>query len=387
MTQEHDPRYLLLSKTLWTACFLLGVMLSGLSGCASAPHQPTGDDQADLIWPLPPEAPRIKYLRSLWSEDQIKPPESKMVQLRDGLLGKPKQAGRRLKKPYAVHADREGRVFVADSGWGKVLVFDEKNKSLEVWGANGQGVLAKPLGITSDSHGRIYVTDSAKQRAIVYDRDGNFLYAMGLKGEMERPVGIAVDEARERVYIADTKAHQIVVYNFQGIRIGLIGRRGDKPGEFNFPTNLVIDKIGQLYVTDSMNFRVQVLGPDGDPRKSFGSNGDGRGQFVRAKGIALDSHGNVYVADSAFNNFQIFDSEGNILLDVGSHGNNPGQFILPAGIFIDQNDNIYVADQYNFRIQIFQYLRDSEISNATNPSTRNNEETQGRKNKKGDSTT
>ncbi|MDH5764975.1 MAG: 6-bladed beta-propeller [Gammaproteobacteria bacterium] len=349
---------------LYTRCVFHLIALSifattgGITGCATSDSTRSSfaTDTSNLVWPAPPEQPRIKFVRTLHSEDQIVPPESGLSSFRDSLLGKPTKAGRQLKKPYAVHADNKGRVFVADSGWGKVLVFDENNKAFSVWGTNGNGLLTKPLGLTSDSQGNVYVTDSVKQRVVVFDPNGEFLTAMGKKGELTRPVGIAVDDERNRVYVVDSKAHHIVVYSKTGELIEILGKRGTEPEEFNWPTNIALDKSGNLYITDSMNFRVQILKPDGTLHKVFGENGDGRGQFVRAKGIAVNSLNHIYVTDAAFNNIQIFNNEGQLLLDVGTLGNEPGQFVLPAGLYIDQQDRIYVADQYNFRIQVFDYL-------------------------------
>ncbi|MCK4704561.1 MAG: 6-bladed beta-propeller, partial [Gammaproteobacteria bacterium] len=199
-----------------------------IAGCTTTDsiQSDAANEAVDLAWPLPPEQPRIKFIRAFFSEDQIVPPPATMSRLRDSLLGKARESGRQLKKPYAVHADNKGRVFVADSGWGKVLVFDEPNKSFSVWGTEGKGILAKPLGITSDSQGNIYVTDSVKQRVVVYTPDGKFLRAMGRKGELERPIGIAVDEKRNRVYVVDSVAHHIVVYNMTGELLERIGKRG-----------------------------------------------------------------------------------------------------------------------------------------------------------------
>ena len=340
----------------------VGIIIStlGFYGCATtdSPKQ-VSTDYDYLVWPLPPEEPRIKYLRALFSEDQIVEAESMMSRLRDNLLGKPAKTGHQLKKPYAVHADKRGRVFVADSGWGKVLVFDEQNKSFDIWGTKGNGILSKPLGISSDKHGNIYVTDSILKRVVVFSPRGQFLYAMGKKGDLTRPVGIAIDDQRNRVYVVDSKEHHIVVFNKKGQLIETIGKRGSNPLEFNFPTNIALDSSGKIYITDSMNFRVHIINPDGSFHKSFGSNGNGRGQFVRAKGIAVDSLNHIYVADAAFNNIQIFDPEGRLLLNLGSMGREPGQFILPAGLYIDPENKIYVADQYNFRVQVFQYLENS----------------------------
>ncbi len=338
-------------RTLCMA-FAMGLLISTISGCAT-----TKDAQkpVDLVWPLPPEQPRVKFVRTVRSEADVGATRNRSGKLKDFLLGRQDEIIP-IKKPYGVHADREGRLFVTDTGWGKVLVFDFKNKQFSVWGIEGRGLLSKPAGITSDSQQRIYVTDLLQKRVVVYDRDGNFLRGIGKKGQLERPVGVAVDEKLGRVYVVDVKKHHIAVFDMKGKRVSTLGRRGAKPGQFNFPTNVAIDRQGKLYVVDSMNFRVQIIDPDGRVLRTFGEIGDGLGKFTRPKGIGVDSEGHIYVVDAAFNNFQIFDQRGSLLLFVGSIGREPGQFWLPGGAYVDDQNRIYVADQYNFRVQVFQYL-------------------------------
>jgi len=332
----------------------LTTALLALAGCTGTAEQAKKEEPTDLVWPLPPDPPRIKYVGSYRFRKDVEAGDK--LSAVDLLLGKKEGLGESLRKPYGVHADRDGRIFVTDVGWGKVVVFDPKNRKFEFWGQAGRGVLGLPIGVTSDSTGRVYVTDASQGRVVVFDRNGEFVAAMGKKGELERPAGIAIDEDRQRVYVVDTYKHHIAVFDLGGRLISTIGARGTAPAQFNFPTNLTVGPEGRLYVMDSMNFRVQILDPDGKAISAFGENGRNPGQFARGKGIALDSEGHIYVVDAAFNNFQVFDPDGRLLLFIGSNGRNPGEFWLPAGAYIDNEDRIYVADQYNFRIQVFQYL-------------------------------
>lgn len=333
---------------------ILGIAVLGLAGCAGD-SRTTAQPAEDLVWPLPPESPRIRYLGSIRSRDDIG--AGGKTSLADALLGKKEQEPiESMRKPYGVHVDKDGRMFVTDTGWGKVLVFDAANRNFEVWGLSGQGSLSKPIGVTSDSTGKIYVTDVIQKRVMVYDSNGGFVTAMGSAGELHTPTGIAVNERQRRVYVADTRKHNIAVYDFDGRRVSTIGDRGTGPGQFNFPTNLAVGRDGRIYVTDSMNFRVQILAPDGRPLSMFGSNGDRPGQFSRAKGIAIDSENHIYVVDAAFNNYQIFSQDGELMLYVGSIGQSDGQFWLPAGAYMTPDDRLYVVDQYNRRVQMFQYV-------------------------------
>lgn len=341
--------------TLRIAAALAAIPLA-LGGCTGGAEQAREEETPELVWPLPPEQPRIRYVRSISSKKDIGAKDK--VSLTSRILGEEDNTPfERMKKPYAVHADKDGRIFVADTGWGKLLVFDVANKKFDMWGRSGPGALTQPLGVTSDSQGRVYATDGVQQRVVVFDRDGKFVLAAGRKGELERPGGIVVNEALGRIYVADVKRHHIAVFDMTaGNLVATIGERGVEPGQFNFPTNLAIDRDGKLYVVDAMNFRAQILDPEGNALKTFGQIGDGPGSFARPKGIGVDPDGHIYVVDAAFNNFQIFDSDGALLLYVGAVGREPGQFWLPAGAHVDAQGRIYIVDQYNWRVQVFQYL-------------------------------
>jgi DNA-binding beta-propeller fold protein YncE len=332
---------------------LVAASALGLAACA-APQKVEAPDTSSLIWPLPPEQPRVKYIRAFRDEKDVEA-EAK-ASIADILLGEEPEPPKKLQKPYGVHADKDGRIFVTDTGLGRLVVFDPANKAFSIWGEQGQGQLQKPIGVTSDSLGRVFVTDMMQKRVVVYDRDGNFLSAMGGKARLEGPAGIVVNEALGRVYVVDTKKSHIAVFDMNGKFVFEIGKAGTEPGNFFYPTNLALDREGLLYVMDTMNSRVQVLDAEGQIVKIFGELGDSPGQFARPKGIAVDSEGNIYVVDAAFNNFQIFNDDGQLLLFVGSLGPDPGQFWLPAGAYIDAQDRIYVVDQYNSRVQVFQFL-------------------------------
>ena len=110
-----------------------------------------------------------------------------------------------------------------------------------------------------------------------------------------------------------------------------------------------------------MNFRVQILEMDGTPVSMFGQAGDRLGDFYRLKGLGVDTDGNIYAVDASFQNFQVFDQDGQLLTAIGEGGHNgPAGFYLPAGAHVDKNNQIFIADQYHQRIQMFEYLGESD---------------------------
>jgi len=308
----------------------------------------------DIVWPFPPEPPRIRYIRPIRASSDVER-GSKQEMLVNLLLG-----GQRkiylIKKPYGVHVDPFGRLLVADTGWGKVLVFDLKNNKFNFMGEGPAGQLSKPACIATDQDGTIYVSDLILHRVFIYDRDFQFKRGLGSSTTFKQPVGIAIDRTRRRVYVVDLLKHQVVIFDTDGRKVGTIGKRGGGNGEFNYPSNIAVAANGDVYVTDTFNFRVQRFDASGKYLGQWGKAGDLPGMFARPKGVALDHEGHVYVVDTTFQNVQVFTPDGKLLLFFGGAGRDLGQFYLPAGIDITPEGAIYVADQLNRRIDVLKYL-------------------------------
>ncbi len=306
-------------------------------------------EPTNLFWPLPPDPPRIKYIESIYNEDDI----GRVYSLKEKLFGK--EYADSLVRPYGVSA-RKSKVLVADLGLRAVVVFNLATKRISVLGA--EGALVLPADAVEAADGSIYVADAGGGRIVKYDSRGQYETAFRL--EDARPVGIAINDDSGRLYVVDRASHMVVVCSLDGNRLFSFGGRGSTDGKFNVPLGVALDREGRVYVLDSGNFRVQIFTADGVFLSKFGEVGDRPGLLANPKGIALDSEEHVYVSDAAFSNFQIFDAQGNLRLYVGELGSAPGKFHLPGGVSIDENDHIYVADQLNGRLEVFQYLKAAE---------------------------
>ena len=313
-------------------------------------------DHMNLVWPPPPQKPKIKFLRSISSSLDLGIRKSWLQKTIDSLFGR-EEIGDSMVRPYGVCVHSE-RIYVTDPGLFMIHIFDLKEKRYFQIESVQKDELISPLGITVDANGEVFVSDSILKRVIVLDRNGKYARDIGSSELFSRPTGIAIFE--DRVYVIDTLAHQVLVFTKkEGNLLFRIGKNGQGNGEFHYPTHIFIGKNRLIYVTDSLNFRIQIFDPDGNFLSSFGKPGNMPGDLSKPKGIAVDSENHVYVADSQFDNVQIFDRNGKLLLVFGSSGSGNGKMSIPAGIFIDEKDYIYVADSFNRRIQIFQYLKEN----------------------------
>ena len=154
---------------------------------------------------------------------------------------------------------------------------------------------------------------------------------------------------------------------------GTFGKTNDTAdtSEFGFPSDLVQDSEGNLFIADSGNHMIRMIDQDGMVSTiagtgSFGlANGDGdRAKFAFPSSLALDSEGDLYVSDTINHVIRKLtrpEVEGlpwkvttvagfgfpGFLDGIGSNS----LFNHPHGITLDDSDNIYVADTDNNRIR------------------------------------
>lgn len=311
-----------------------------------------------LVWPSPPQQPRIRYITSFTNSDDVAREKGFFGKLWEFIIGPDELIS--LVKPMGVAADSQGRVIVADAAGKRVHIFDQTKRTYSVIDEVDERSLKLPIETLVDDQDNIYVADAGLKKVFVFDKTGAYKRSLGGE-DLQRPTGIAIDNKRRWLYVVDTPAHEVKVYSLDdGILVKTIGERGNVDGTFNFPSYAATDQAGSLYVTDGMNKRIRVFDQDAAYRRAIGSPGDGSGDFSAPKGVAVDSEGHIYVADVAFDAVQIFDQEGRLLMAFGASGQAPGKFWMPTGLFIDRNDRIYVADSYNNRVQVFQYLKSGD---------------------------
>lgn len=325
---------------------LLGTL--ALAGCATTPQT------IQMVWPDPPEKPRIKLVRSIRSRDDVAGPS--LVEIVAGM-----EQRIALFQPMGLAISEDGnRLYVSDFALNAVLVFDFGGKQFRLIGDQERFPLFRPLGVALDAQENLYVTDLSLS-VRVYDKTGRFLRSIGER-DLVKPTGVAVDKARQRLYVVDTghnddrPAHRVKVFDLAGKLIQEVGRRGNGDGEFNFPTYAALDSQGRLYVVDSANFRIQVFDPEGKFLRKFGRAGNRPGHFSRPKGVALDGFDNIYVVDSTWSNVQIFDQEGELLLFFAGVGTTPGLLLNPATLAISKDNTIYVSDSYGRRVNVYQLI-------------------------------
>lgn len=312
------------------------------------PARAEGDTQpaAAIFYPALPDPPRLQLLTTLTGERDLGSPPSAFAKF---ILGDD-DAAQQLVQPYGT-AMFKGRLYVVDTGAAGVAVFDLAARRFSYMAGAANGQFRRPINIRIDSDGTKYITDTGRDQVLVYDANDRFVAAYGKEGQF-RPTDVAI--GKDRLYVTDVQHHQIHVLDKRtGKTLFSFGKAGSGEGELFHPTNIVLGPDGDLYVSETSNFRIQRFTSDGKPVSSYGAVGSTPGSFARPKGLAIDRTGRMYVADAAFENVQLFDAKGKLLLFFGQDGKPMDRMHLPAGVGIDY-DNVELFRKYadpNFRIE------------------------------------
>jgi hypothetical protein len=313
--------------------------------------------------------------------------------------------------PKGLAVDSSGNIYVSDNANYSIrkvahvgtnwVVTTLAGSSLQYGtqdGTNSNALFESPVGITVDSAGIVYVADRlgptirkvapvgtnwvvttiAGWPGAFGSSDGTNKHAL-----FSGPNGIGVDSSGN-LFVADQENNTVrrilrVGTNWVTRTIAGSGAIGSADGtnrsaSFSAPSGTAPDSVGNVYVTDQVNFTIRKLAPDGTnwvvstiaglasaTGQADGTNSDAR--FNYPGGVAVDGGGSIYVADYSNQEIRKISPAGTnwVVSTIGGRYNggllfangigSDARFNGPNGVALDSRGNVYVADQYNGAIR------------------------------------
>ena len=206
----------------------------------------------------------------------------------------------KLVRPIDVEVDLRNRIFVTDEGTDKVVEFDTLNRGapfMREWGGSGTelGKMSGPRFVHTDTTGLAFNTEAGNVRVQWFAPKGGEMTAISAFGTADpatfnNPEGLTLDEATRQLYVSNYSDPDgaVRVYDSRGFMLGQVAGPGSGPGQVRSPRGLSIDPLGRLIVTDSGNNRIDVFTP-----WSAGS------EFIDAYGGGLSAPVDVQFAPGA----------------------------------------------------------------------------------------
>lgn len=150
----------------------------------------------------------------------------------------------------------------------------------------------------------------------------------------------------------------LILMNQNGI---VIDRKTGPVNGFDRPVDIIRLSDGNLLVSESAGDRLALLNEKGNFVKYIGQKGRGPGQMIGPQYLAQDSMGNIYVSDYGNRRIDVFDQDGNPLFFFGGRQGNFKGLKGPTGIYVLE-DSVFVADDHMGCIYEFDrsgnYVRD-----------------------------
>jgi len=153
------------------------------------------------------------------------------------------------------------------------------------------------------------------------------------------------------------KPEDVCVMDLNG---NIIDRKTGPINGFDRPVDIIRLQNGNLLVSESAGDRLSLLNNKGNFIRYIGEKGRGLGQMIGPQYLAQDDMGNIYVSDYGNRRIDVFDSEGNPLFFFGGRQGDFKGLKGPTGIIVKE-DSVFVADDHKGCIYEFDrsgnYLR------------------------------
>lgn len=303
-----------------------------------------------------------------------------------------------FRNPMAVAADATGNIYVADTDNHVVrriapggIVTTFAGTAGTPGSTNGSGANARfnsPAGIAVDPSGTVYVADTLNHTIRKITVAGAVTTVAGLAGTSGSADGTGTATARffgpqgivfysdgvnSSLYVADTNNHAIRKVNLATTDVTTVAGQPGQPGSldgtgsaarFNAPSDVAVDRNGNLYVADTENNTVRAVSAGGVVKTIAGLAGssgaaDGTAamaRFNQPSALAVDGSFNVFVLDTDNHTIRKIVSVGGVVTTVagqaGAAGSADGvgaaaRFNFPSGIVQAPSGEFYLADTVN----------------------------------------
>jgi DNA-binding beta-propeller fold protein YncE len=119
-----------------------------------------------------------------------------------------------LQLPAKIEISLNDFVYVSDQTANEIVVFDYYGNYLSRF---GKEVLNQPNGLTWSADGKLYIADSGNHRVVVFNKEQQLIFSWGERGEkigaFNQPLDVAV--FKNQIYVLDSGNRRIQVFELQ----------------------------------------------------------------------------------------------------------------------------------------------------------------------------
>lgn len=269
-----------------------------------------------------------------------------------------------LNYPGSLVVDDNFNLYVAE--WNSFKISKvEPNGAITLFAGDGQGYhndvdptkakFASFTGMAIDKTGNIYVADHGNSAVRKIATTGEVTTRVKYPTDA-RPYALAPDDAGN-IYVSLDDRNQIDLARADGTF--------SSTGIAYQPRGITVDRLGNLYMFNMLDFKVYKNTPAGGITyytgagfgKADGASGVAR--FAEVRSMVVDKDGVLYVCDHNNSAVRMIDTDGSVTTIAGKLGvagdlngvGDAARFSSPMSIVLDKEGNLYVADGINNKIK------------------------------------
>ncbi len=307
-----------------------------------------------------------------------------------------KEAGK-LSNPEDMFIDDEGKIYVADTGNNRIVVYDSdysflfEISSTGLYSEGDLSALKEPKGVyVNPDDGAIIVADSGNSRIVEFTKYGNLRYSYP-KPEDEllaadfsyQPIKVTKD-TRGFMYVANngdsngimqlsSNGEFISYYGTNKVNLSfweslsrMLWSREDRLGTvvtlpYTF-TNIYSSDDGYMYATTTTETppqvrKINIGGSDviyaAYDFRDMSINGYSQYNQVFCD-VTVDKYNNMLIVDRMFGRIYEYDERGNNLFAFSTRGTGYGQLSYPISIETDNRGRVYVLNRSSGNITVYE---------------------------------
>lgn len=201
------------------------------------------------------------------------------------------------------------------NGQGEMYVFDGKQRRVMHLSAEGKYLgFIDPVGTPEpaqiavrsfdiDADGNLYYLDILSRRVLVCNSKGEYLQQVQFPQEYGFFSDLAVD-ARKSIFLIDSINAQVFTAKPGEAQLSPLSQ---KLAEYaRFPTDITLDQQGYIYLADRNGSKIVVVGRDGTYVGKISALGWKEGLLGHPTQICLNKSGEMFIADTSNNRVQKF---------------------------------------------------------------------------------
>lgn len=277
--------------------------------------------------------------------------------------------GRPMRLPTDVALLPDGRILVADGAHDRIVRFQRDGEFDGVLELPAEEVLHEPVGLHVDRDGSIWIADSGGGSLLCASADGRttrIQLPTAADGSHCDPTSMAFG-AESVLWVVDNDGHRLLQREKPADPWREIGGLGEALGQFQYPFKIVAGRSGNLYVSDVINARICVIDAAGNALRVIGRFGVETGHLYRPGGLALDADENVWVADSVMSVVQVFRPDGGFIDFVRADDGAAQRFSSPLGMAFDAAGDLYVVESAANRVRKFTVGKSARVIPIPSP--------------------